>query len=232
EFRRVLFRSGPYRLAACAAECLDLAWTEQQVDTAQALERRSKPLLFNQTGKPLEPSGFYPHDIVHKPDVLRPEAIPKKLQFFDHVLGRARMVSLAPDWFRAPIAVEGASPRGHDVERESAVPALPDAAVPFDVHEVPSWEREVVQVSDDGSGRGALDAACDRQRQAVDFVSVGPICEELDERAFTLADDHGIRTGRQIGLWPIRGIGSRDHHPASSLLCGADHSHRRLPHPE
>ena len=79
-------------------------------------------------------------DVVGKPDVIRRESLLEMGHLGGDLAGTALQIAVAPDRLGAPVAPERAAARGRHVETEVAVSVLPDAAIAFDVDEVPGGQ--------------------------------------------------------------------------------------------
>ena len=124
--------------------------------------------------------------------------------------GAALRVARAPERLRAPVAVERAAARRHDVPREAPVRARPRGAVRRRVDEVPGGERQGVEVLEERPRRRAADGGraveagsagereAARRRRGRRRGSRRPQRRELGHRVLRLAEDDGVGARREV----------------------------------
>src|SRR5690606_17309441 len=110
---------------------------------------------FDKLGEARPPAWLEAHDVVGEPDVVRLVLFLQPFYFGDDVFWRAGIITLSPDRFGAPVAVVGTAASGDHVHGVVAVSLLPDAAIPFDIDEIPGGEGEHLEVLDVGAARVA-----------------------------------------------------------------------------
>ena len=124
----------------------------------------------------LRPPRRQAEDVVREPEVIRPHGVREEADLVRDVAGAALRVARAPERLRAPVAVERAAARRHDVPREPPVRTRPRGAVRLGVHEVPGGEGKRVEVLEEGPrrrpahGGRAVEAGPAVEREAADAV--------------------------------------------------------------
>jgi hypothetical protein len=98
-------RADPHTLSTRATQGVDGVAFQDQVGTLETLEGQARVALLDEAGELLHPAWDQAEDVIHKPDVIRRVGVLEPGQLGDDVLSRAYVVALAPDGFRAPVAV-------------------------------------------------------------------------------------------------------------------------------
>ena len=120
------------------------------------LRARLHGALAQEVGEFLDPSILNAHNVIHEPDVIGYVVIFQTAHLCGDVLRTTRMVGLAPDGFGAPIAMERAAARRHQIQAGIAVMRLPDVAIAGQIDQFPSWTRERIELAQHRAGTCAL----------------------------------------------------------------------------
>src|SRR5262249_49791962 len=98
-------------------------------------------------GKLTRPARRQRKDIVGKPDLVRRERRLNAKHLFGHDPRRSRVVVVPVQGLRAPVAAVGTAAARNHVERKISVGACPSLAVRLDVHKIPRWKRQLIEIS-------------------------------------------------------------------------------------
>ena len=165
-----------------------------EVDARLHRERDPDTPLGERLRVGLRPARREAEDVVREPEVVRAHRVREQTDLVRDVAGAALGVARAPERLRAPVAVERAAARRHDVPGEPAVRARPRRPVGLGVHEVPGRQGQGVEVLEEGPRRRAADG-----RRAVE---TGPAVES--EAADGVERSRGVGRPRARRARPSR----------------------------
>ncbi len=199
----------------------------------------ASPSALDPLGEGVEPAGFQPEDVVAEPEVIGRVTFAQQANLGDDVVGRARVVGVAVDRLRAPVAQVRTAAGGDHVQREVPVALLPEPAVALDVHQVPGRQRQQVQILEQWARAGLAQHPALPEHQARDVVHGGrrtgggrvEARHQLAQRQLPLADDHVVGPGGEVDLRRVGGVVARHHHPRARGARLSGHRQRRLAHP-
>ena len=174
-------------------------------------------------------------DIVSEPDVVRRERALQKEHLFGHAPRGAKMIAVAVDRLRAPIAGIRTTPARYHVQREVAVRRNPGFPIGRRFDQIPGRKRQRIQVPHHISRWIDAKLACNRV--AVSEPSDAARCFAriaqqmtggLQQRDLDFTQDHEIRAIANVLDNVIGSIGAVHHHRQSRLFGRLAHGERQL----